>query len=95
MNSNFLIAKIEEELGESYPLTTIRRLVKATVNATPTVSQKEFHAIVEVFKGLYPDWYGYTVDPNADIPTYLLFRSREESFDSACAVVTIRHRRDS
>jgi len=93
MNIHFLIAKVEEKLGDRYPLATIRQLVTATVNVTPTVSMKEFHSIVEVFKTLYPDWYGYTVDPNAELPTYLLFRNRGESFDNECAVVTVRYRR--
>jgi len=93
-NSNFLIDKVEEQLGERYPLATIVELMKATVNATPTVSEKEVHDIIDAFKVAYPDWYGHTDDPNADIPTFLFFRNREESFDNEYAVVTIRFRRD-
>ncbi len=57
---------------------------------TSSINYDQLVMLVQSFKSIYPDAYGYTDKPTG---LYLLFRDREESFDKTQAVVTIKYRK--
>lgn len=51
----------------------------------------ELNKLVAAIKTVYPNSYGYTVDPNAKHPEYVLFRTRDESFELENAILRVRY----
>lgn len=57
------------------------------------LTEPELGQIVKQFEMVFPDLYGYTEPSSFDLPiqTYLIFRTREESFNKESAIARISY----